>query len=373
MHADSTDTDPAHRDSWPREGLESVPRCPLCDSAGRRLLHARLVDDTFGTAPGRWDLQGCAQCGAAYLDPRPDVATIGIAYRTYYTHGAAPEAVDGRLKAVVRAQVLRFSDAYVRSELRREPVRGADLARAWCVRVLPFAREVIDARYRHLRRNDGGRRLLDVGCGDGTFLRRARELGWEGEGVDFDPGAVAAARAHGFDVRLGSIDVYAGRSNAFDVITCNHVIEHLHDPHALLGALHRLLTPSGELWLETPNIGSVGHAVFGRAWRGLETPRHLVVFNRAALVDAVRRAGLVVRSETPFNVHHVRYMAAASRLLQRASRATDRPPAGRWTALRMLLEEAVQPHRREFVLVRCVKPSGVSDRLASGAPSARVG
>jgi len=83
-------------------------------------------------------------------------------------------------------------------------------------------------------------------------------------------------------------------------ITLSHVIEHVHDPLKLLRQCFELLAPGGRLWLQTPNLRSLGHAVFGPAWRGLEPPRHLVLFDRATLMAALAGAGF---RETEFRAH----------------------------------------------------------------------
>lgn len=342
---------------WPAEGLERVAACPNCSAGERSLAYQGLTDDTFSTAPGRWNMYTCERCGCAYLDPRPSAETLSLAYATYYTHGIATAPVDGPIKAALRRWVKRFGDAYVHGVLLERRLPARDRAFAAIVRAIAPLREVIDAKYRHLRIDTQGRRVLDVGCGDATFLRRARELGWRGEGVDFDPGAVAAARAHGFDVRLGSVEAYARERASFDVITCNHVIEHVYDPRDLLNALYRLLKPGGRLWLETPNVESEGRRLFGRCWRGLETPRHLVLFNRDALIAAVEAAGFVVDAETPWNFSHIRYMFAASRALETKHRSAPRGRVPRWQVLRILLLEALRREGREFVLLRCTKPT----------------
>jgi len=65
----------------------------------------------------------------------------------------------------------------------------------------------------------------------------------------------------------------------------------VYDPLETLRRCRELLVPGGRLWLQTPNVDSRGHAVFGAAWRGLEPPRHLVLFSREALADLLGRAG----------------------------------------------------------------------------------
>ncbi len=343
-------------DDWPAAGLERILACPVCRSRAREPLHRALEDETFHTAPGRWDLFRCRSCASAYLDPRPSEDTIGLAYERYYTHGDSPAPTDGRLKAALRRVIDRWSSAYERQRLLRSPVTRLDRWRANVVAAIGPAREVLDAKYRHLRSDSARLRVLDVGCGDGAFLRRARDIGCDTEGIDFDANAVAAARRQGFDVTLGSIDTYSDLRDAFDVITCNHVIEHVPDALHLLRALHRLLKPGGLLWLETPNVDAVGHELFGRHWRGLEVPRHVTIFSHQGLLRSVREAGFEIRNATPWNFKHILYMHAASRQLQTSAGVGVGRVASHFRALSMLVREALNPARREFVLVRCRKP-----------------
>ena len=143
---------------------------------------------------------------------------------------------------------------------------------------------MLDRDYRHLPRLPaGGGTLLDVGCGSGAFLQTAKSCGWDVVGVDPDPKAVANGLRLGLNVRQGGIEQFLGEEKSFDIITLSHVIEHVHDPAALLKAIYRLLKPGGQLWLETPNIDSLGHHYYMKNWRGLEPPRHLTLFNQYSL------------------------------------------------------------------------------------------
>jgi len=69
------------------------------------------------------------------------------------------------------------------------------------------------------------------------------------------------------------------------------VVEHASDPILVLEHCFRLLKPGGKLWLETPNIDSRGRLRFQSNWRGLEPPRHLVLFNRQSLHAALKQVG----------------------------------------------------------------------------------
>lgn len=273
--------------TWPAEGIERALHCPICRSTDRRLLHAALEDRIFFTAPGKWDLWQCLACASAWLDPRPNKATIGLAYGHYYTHEITAAEPPRSVAAKIRVML---GNGY---RNRRFGTRLAPaFALGWlAAALLPNARSQIDLSYRYLP-NPRGRqlRLLDIGCGNGGFLQVARDAGWLTFGVEPDPVARRHAEAAGHEVRPHISD-WNGSEQTFDAITMSHVIEHVHEPVGLLTTASSLLCPGGHLFVETPNIDAVGHRLYGRHWRGLEPPRHLLLFNRNGLHKAIGNAG----------------------------------------------------------------------------------
>ena len=270
---------------WPADGLETVEACPVCGSRDRRTFFSDLRDRAFRAAPGSWTLERCQGCRSAYLDPRPTPETIELAYRSYYTHGDGSPAGVGGLR---RALANDYRRAYWGYEQGPTLPGGRLIARVARSRGAIVAREI-----RHLPMTPGGR-LLDVGCGNGDWLRGMAALGWNAEGLDPDPTASAAARESGLKVTQGTLadldtDEHTG---GFDAITLSHVIEHVHDPAADLRRIHGLLRSGGLVWMATPNLEALGLRRFGRDWLGLDPPRHLVLFTRASLERIVRDAGL---------------------------------------------------------------------------------
>ena len=345
----------APADTWPIDDLEAAPHCPVCGSPDRALLYADLTDRVFGTAPGRWNLQRCGSCSSAYLDPRPTPQSIGRAYAGYYTHAVEDHPIvrrKGRLRSVLHDWINGYQNA--RYGTQRTP---ASPAGRWLLPLLPSLRAAADAECRHLPRPPAsGGQLLDVGCGNGGFLTLAQQAGWTVRGVDFDADAVRTACSRGLDVQQGGIEVFDGQSDAFDVITMSHVIEHVFDPPHVAQRIYALLKPGGIFWVDTPNIESQGARHFGAHWRGLETPRHLVLFTPSSLHQLLRVCGFTSvrqhwRGMTVFNVY-AESEAMRTQGTARGATSGGKPPMRH---IRAELREMMQPGRREFLTISARK------------------
>jgi 2-polyprenyl-3-methyl-5-hydroxy-6-metoxy-1,4-benzoquinol methylase len=332
---DDRESKRAWQQPWPADELEFVEWCPVCGSRSRELLQENLVDEVFGTAPGRWNLHRCRDCRSAYLDPRPSEASIGRAYEVYYTHAPNRPRNTQRRPGLWRRLASALTNGYLNARYgtRRQPATRLGVGLAWLLRL---RRQKRDAEFRWLPRPGAGWRLLDIGCGNGDFLLNAQDAGWLATGVDSDPKAVEVAQQRGLEVRLGGIELFAGQAECFDAITLSHVLEHAHQPGQLIQSACRLLKPGGILFVDTPNIESHGARCWGSHWRGLETPRHLAIFSREGLV-AMLRAGGFGRIEHRRRTAVKRSMDLASLRMQRGHSPYGREPARLPLRLRLRL------------------------------------
>jgi len=140
-----------------------------------------------------------------------------------------------------------------------------------------------------------GGRALDVGSGAGQTLALFERFGWEAVGMDISPQAAAAARRSGHRVIQGELHPTSFPEGSFDLIWMCHVLEHAHDPRAMLMAAQRLLKPSGVAVVEIPIAEGLIPWLFGEYNLQWECPRHLVHFRRHLFVRLAKECGLAVR------------------------------------------------------------------------------
>src|SRR5256886_14369618 len=138
-------------------------------------------------------------------------------------------------------------------------------------------------------RGDG--RYRDVGGGPGASLGVAQALGWRVAGIEMDTAAAEKARRFTEEIYVGDVRSAPFGRASFDVVTAFHVLEHVPDPVAVVRRMLEWLAAEGLVIIEVPNAGGLGARLFGRAWSGLELPRHLSHFTPETLERTVRKAG----------------------------------------------------------------------------------
>jgi 2-polyprenyl-3-methyl-5-hydroxy-6-metoxy-1,4-benzoquinol methylase len=186
----------------------------------------------------------CKQCGLVYLNPRPD-KSLGLAYfEQAYSNAEGFEDHD----------YYRDHEAIFKRNRKRF--------------------EMINAL------NSPNKKILDFGAGQGHFVKVARDMGWQGEGTELSPAAIAAAQAN-FGLTLhDNLDAIQVRD--FGVIALWDVIEHLEDPKGILQMLSEYLHPDGYFIIETANIDSLDYALNREKWSYWHVD-HLYYFSKKTL------------------------------------------------------------------------------------------
>ena len=152
----------------------------------------------------------CRRCGFIMYFPRPEEKDIDAKYKYLeelgqdYGHNA-PDSARARLRA---KDIFRYVSRYV-------PLNNI-------------------------------RRVLDFGGGDGRMMRSFSEAGKECFLVDYNRNCIKGV------TKISDTIDGIGRHQRFDLIICNHVLEHLAEPYKTLRKLNSHLTEGGHMFIEVP-------------------------------------------------------------------------------------------------------------------------
>ena len=228
--------------------------CRLCGRRQGTVVVSGMRDWEYG-AKGEYAYLRCGTCGMVQIHPFPSLEDLIEAYKVDY-HGYAELDDMGPL----------FKTLYDAKE------------------------SVLERRLRRLIPAEA--RVLDVGCGNGKFLSRARAKGASYvEGIDFSPRAVARLQETGITAFLGTFLEYSKPDGFFDLIAMNNYLEHTLEPLQELVKARRLLKAGGYLTGEVPGFDSFERRIFGKYWGGNHVPRHTFQFEPGSLRSILEKAG----------------------------------------------------------------------------------
>ena len=130
--------------------------------------------------------------------------------------------------------------------------------------------------------------ILDYGCGAGQFVEELNGMGFN-KARGFDPYLPIIKTNQ--NVTVLSNNLKSLQSNCWDIITLNHVFEHLENPIQILQDLNKLLCSKGKLLLRFPIIDSFAFEKYRENWVQFDAPRHINLFTRKSIQLAVEKAG----------------------------------------------------------------------------------
>ncbi len=142
-------------------------------------------------------------------------------------------------------------------------------------------------------------KLLDVGSCYGSFLRVAKESGWQVYGVEIDKKAAEYCISDlGLDVYCGTLKDRGFPENYFDVVTLFRVFEHIPDFHETLSIIKKILKPDGLLVMEVPDVGDMRRKLFKQDWE-MFRDNHLWYFSKSTLKLLLGKYGFKICAFKP--------------------------------------------------------------------------
>lgn len=233
-----------------------VTACPVCDRRTRRDLVSFPRDPYLRRLPSRTDHTVryviCTTCGFVYQPRMMDEAEMELLYGSRYRLNAPP---DDYLAGTRGLAYRLFS---------------------WITERTGFT--------------GPGRKVLDIGCATGMFLRPFIKAGWTAIGLDAASSWIEYGRREfGLDLRAEFFTRDSVPGERFDLIIFSHVLEHVLDPAPVLAAIREKLTDDGYVFIGTPSILAPNRKLHP----GLFGGDHVRLFSPRTIRIYLRRHGLL--------------------------------------------------------------------------------
>lgn len=246
----------------PRIRFSSMGRCPACSGtdSGKQLYQLPL-----------FSVMRCTVCGLRFIDP----ALTAASQMAIYSDPKLLQQVNGHLEGYYGYDTLN-----TRSRTHRDYVSALE----------------------HLEKACRGRKLLEVGCGSGAFLKIAAHRGWDVTGIDSSPGNIGKLKDAAIPAVCADFFVYEP-ARRFDAVILWDLIEHPQDPAFLLRKCAACLNKDGVVLIATPQdpnllslladfLHRVSFGCITAPLRQIYIMEHSSYFNRGTLARLALRCGL---------------------------------------------------------------------------------
>lgn len=227
----------------------------LCNYCSSDKYRVRYIKDKFNYVE-------CIKCGLVFVNPRLTQNEINHLYDENYFRG-------------------KGFDRSIEYKKEFEEKSGKIDLTDWDISTI---REL-------LQTNSEMPKLLDAGCGMGLFLWKAKQKGFDVEGLELSSYASEFVKSKGIGVQNKSIYEAKLTPNSYDAIVMKEVIEHLPDPMKALQINHKALKPGGVLFITTGNYNCPERKLRGKDWFYFMPAGHIYIFSNRTIKQYLKKTG----------------------------------------------------------------------------------
>ncbi|TDI64833.1 MAG: class I SAM-dependent methyltransferase [Bacteroidetes bacterium] len=227
-----------------------IETCPLCTNTISKPFY--LVKD-HAISKESFSIVKCSNCSFVYTNPRPTRQDTPRYYESenYVSHTPRSRIFTDKIYYLTRYFMLR--------------------------RKLNWIHKLLGSRGR----------VLDYGCGTGSFVSLLQKRKWDAWGVEPNDQARSIANDNGTAFVFESLEELPW--DQCEVITLWHVLEHVPDLKHTMNELLYRLTKNGLLFIAVPNYVSYDAQYYKEYWAGFDVPRHLSHFTPESMKLLVKK------------------------------------------------------------------------------------
>jgi 2-polyprenyl-3-methyl-5-hydroxy-6-metoxy-1,4-benzoquinol methylase len=243
--------------------------CPYCGNKSVKDSY-RVKEMMFGTRE-EFVYQECENCKSLYLRDIPSDLSV------YYPAGyySMDTSVDSSIYK-----------SWAKRKIAEHRIEGKYGWGTILCKFLPEPMMIRIACFGEAKFND---RILDVGTGEGTYLKTLESLGFT-DLTGVDP-FIEESRTISKHIRL-----YKGElkdlEDKYDLIMLNHSFEHIENPSELMVQLRNRLAEAGKVLIRLPVAQSDAWIKYGTNWVQLDAPRHIHIPSEKGITELGKKNGL---------------------------------------------------------------------------------
>ena len=239
--------------------------CPCCGSIA---INKMLACKDYTVSNEMFDIWECGDCTMRFTQDIPDEDSVGPYYKsdTYISHTDTEKGLVNKMYKLARGYTLNWKMKLVKESLGDNFKNG---------------------------------NLLDIGTGTGAFLHKAYTSGWSVKGLEPDAGARKICMDK-YDLQPEEPEeLFKLPSEQYNAVTMWHVLEHVHELHAYMNQIKRVLKKDGVALIALPNYTSKDAQHYQAYWAAYDVPRHLYHFTPTAVSKLAEQHDMRLESVKP--------------------------------------------------------------------------
>lgn len=243
--------------------MKLIKKCPIC--ANKEIKFFFNQSDKNLNILGKFSLSECKNCEAIFLNPQPSYKESKKFYpkEKYYS-----------------LDIIKTEEDSIKTKIKLKLYKTYFSEKKNIFKKIFFSPIKFIIRGTKIKK---GLNLLDIGCGSGQFLYEMRSLDLKVYGVE--PGNFDKEGNKKYNLNIKNTNLLKAKypKEFFDIITMNHVLEHLNNPNKTLKEINKTLKKGGLLIIGVPNTNALAKKIFGKNWLSYDVPRHIINYSNKNL------------------------------------------------------------------------------------------